>query len=168
MEFFQEMKRSHWCIQLSSASLQNTPTNLSHCHLLNIKKKKILGEVDLASNYFRCTEGTEMIPIYKKTGILQGFSYILNLKRSKCRQALGNSLPLDHAATDRGTSVFPPHCSPEDLTPHGAAAQLPDPIEGAVSCQLNWEEWNSPLRSSLNQIWSVLMGNDALHLSYIS
>lgn len=98
-----------------------------------------------------------MIPIYKKTGILQGFSYILNLNRSKCRHALGNSLPLDHAATDRGTSVFPPHRSPEDLTPHGAAAQLPDPIEGAVSCQLNWGEWNSPLRSSLNQIFLIFL-----------
>lgn len=51
-----------------------------------------------------------------------------------------------------GTSVFLPHPSPEDLTPHGAAAQLPDPKQGAASHQLKRGERSSPLSSSLNQI----------------
>lgn len=71
-----------------------------------------------AQMFSEVTEGTRMIPIFKKTGIILGITCILDLNRSKCRKALctQNALHL-HWITQlligEPISVFP-------LTPHSA------------------------------------------------
>lgn len=57
-----------------------------------------------AEMFSEVTEGTRMIPIFKKTGIILGISCILDLKRSKCRKALA----LDHTAIDWGANFCVP------------------------------------------------------------
>lgn len=76
--------------------------------LITILEAQMLSEV---------TEGTRMIPIFKKIGIILGISSILDVNRSKCRKALCTSLTLDHVAIDWVISVFP-------LTPHAAAKKF--------------------------------------------